>query len=375
MVPTKFKLFKNSIPYLIILILIATALFSPACKQSKKGSAQVDSISKKGIVVADNKIEKKIDIFVDGNLFTSYLYGENLEKPILFPVKATSGTIITRGFPLQPREGERVDHPHQVGVWFNYGDVNGFDFWNNSYNIPAQDKAKYGKIVHRTVDRAISEDKTGMIKVTMDWMVQQDPLLPAVSLLTEKSTFEFMGDEKTRIIDRFITLTANNEDVIFKDNKEGLFAIRVDRAFEYPSEEPIVYTDAQGNPSEVQVLNNEGVNGHYRNSEGVEGTDVWAKRAEWVSLSATKNGEDISIVIFDHPLNPGYPAYWHARGYGLFSVNNLGQKIFSDGKEELNLTLKKGESVTFRYRLYITSGYKATDEELNQQFKEFSEKK
>lgn len=371
----KFTSFKDRIQYPVILILISVILASPACRQSKKGSIQGDSISKKGIVVADNKIEKKVDVFVDGNLFTSYMYREDLEKPVLFPVKAASGTIITRGFPFEPRVGERVDHPHQAGVWFNYGDVNGFDFWNNSYNIPAEDKAKYGKIVHRKVEKALSEENTGLIEVTMDWMVQHDPLLPAVALLTEKSTFEFMGGEKTRTVDRVITLTANNEDVIFEDNKEGLFAVRVDRAFEYPSEEPLVYTDAQGNPSEVQVLNNEGVNGHYRNSTGVEGTDVWAKRADWVSLSANKNGEDISLVIFDHPLNPGYPAYWHARGYGLFSVNNLGQKIFSEGKEELNLTLKKGESVTFRYRLYITSGYKATDDELNKQFREFSAKK
>jgi hypothetical protein len=363
------------IRYQVIFILIFTLLASPSCRQSKKDSVLNDSISTKGVIVVDNKIDQKVDVFIDGDLFTSYLYRQDLEKPVLFPVTTASGTIVTRGYPLQPREGERVDHPHQVGVWFNYGDVNGFDFWNNSFNIPAGEKIKYGKIVHRQVKRAISKDKTGLLEVRMDWMVQHDPLLPAVPLLTEETTFEFTGGTKTRTIDQSITLTANNEDVIFKDNKEGLFAIRVDRAFEYPSEEPLVYTDAQGNPSEVQVLNNEGVNGHYRNSKGIEGIDVWAKRADWVSLSATKNGEDISIVIFDHPANPGYPAYWHARGYGLFSVNNLGQKIFSDGKEELNFTLKKGESVTFRYRLYITSGYKATDEELNKQFQEFAEKK
>jgi hypothetical protein len=362
MILSKFRLF----------ILISFILASPACKQSRKATEQGDTISKKGIVVADNKVDQKIDVFVDGNLFTSYMYRNDLEKPVLYPVHASSGTIITRGFPFAPRKGERVDHPHQVGVWFNYGDVNGFDFWNNSYNIPEEDKAKYGKIVHRSIEKAFSEENMGLMEVNMDWMVQHDPLLPAVSLLTEKSIFEFRGDEKTRTIDRFITLTASNEDVIFTDNKEGLFAIRVDRAFEYPSEEPLVFTDAQGNPSEVQVLDNEGVNGHYRSSAGIEGTDVWGKRADWVSLSATKDGEDISIVVFDHPLNPGYPAYWHARGYGLFSVNNLGQKIFSEGKEELNFTLKKGESVTFRYRLYITSGYKATDDELNSLFKEFA---
>jgi hypothetical protein len=370
----KIKLFKNRIFYTVILVTITVLIASPSCKQPRKDSVQDDSISTKGVIVVDNKIDHKVDIFIDGDLFTSYLYRPDLEKPLLFPVTTASGTIITRGYPLQPREGERIDHPHQVGVWFNYGDVNGFDFWNNSFAIPASEKIKYGKIVHRQIKRAISKDKTGLLEVTMDWMVQHDPLLPAVPLLTEESTFEFTGGAKTRTIDRTITLTANSEDVIFKDNKEGLFAIRVDRAFEYPSEEPLVYIDAQGKPSEVQVLNNEGVNGHYKNSNGIEGTDVWAKRADWVSLSANKNGEDISIVIFDHPSNPGYPAYWHARGYGLFSVNNLGQKIFSDGKEELNFTLKKGESVTFRYRLYITSGYKATDEELDEQFQEFSKK-
>jgi hypothetical protein len=282
--------------------------------------------------------------------------------------------LITRGFPLEPREGERTDHPHQVGVWLNYGDVNGFDFWNNSFAIPEDQKMKYGKIVHKEVKQAISVDLTGILEVTSDWMVQHDPLLPVYPLLTEDTRFEFSGDENTRIIDRITILTACTEDVIFADNKEGLFAIRVDRAFEYPSEEPLKFTDANGKISEVAVLNNEGVDGHYRNSKGIEGIDVWGKRANWVGLSATKNDEDITIAIFDHPSNPGYPAYWHARGYGLFAVNNLGQKIFSEGKEELNFSLKKGESVTFKYRIYITSGYTATDDELNEQFREFSEK-
>jgi hypothetical protein len=59
--------------------------------------------------------------------------------------------------------------------------------------------------------------------------------------------------------------------------------------------------------------------------------------------------------MIDHPKNVGYPAYWHARGYGLFAVNPLGMKALSDGKETLNFKLKKGESTTFRYRLVIAS--------------------
>ena len=60
--------------------------------------------------------------------------------------------------------------------------------------------------------------------------------------------------------------------------------------------------------------------------------------------------------IFDHPSNPGFPSYWHARGYGLFAANPLGEKIFSNGKEELNFTLAPHQSVTFRYRFLFHEG-------------------
>ena len=72
-------------------------------------------------------------------------------------------------------------------------------------------------------------------------------------------------------------------------------------------------------------------------------------------LYGKKGNDSISIVIIDHPKNIGYPTYWHARGYGLFAANPLGQKIFSKGKTILNYALKKGESVTMRYRAIINS--------------------
>jgi hypothetical protein len=82
------------------------------------------------------------------------------------------------------------------------------------------------------------------------------------------------------------------------------------------------------------------------------------------------NGEKVAIVIFDHPANAGYPTYWHARGYGLFSANTLGQKVFSKGKEEMNLSLKKGEAVIFNYRLAVFSGEPtvAEIEKMSQEF-------
>lgn len=73
-------------------------------------------------------------------------------------------------------------------------------------------------------------------------------------------------------------------------------------------------------------------------------------------LYGRRAGTPISITIIDHPANPGYPTYWHARNYGLFAANPLGQKVFSKGAENLNYRLLKGQSVRFRYRVVITSG-------------------
>ena len=103
----------------------------------------------------------------------------------------------------------------------------------------------------------------------------------------------------------------------------------------------------------------------------MEGDAVWATRANWMKLYGEINGEKIAVVIFDHPENAGYPTYWHARGYGLFAANTLGQKIFSKGKEELNFSLEKGQSATFRYRLAVFSGEPAV-KELHEMAKEFA---
>nr|WP_217452098.1 DUF6807 family protein [Mucilaginibacter humi] len=83
----------------------------------------------------------------------------------------------------------------------------------------------------------------------------------------------------------------------------------------------------------------------------------------------------ISIGIIDHPQNPNYPTFWHARGYGLFAANPLGEKIFTNGKSEKNLTLKKGESVTFKYRIVIgNAGEKLSVDQLNADAANFAKK-
>nr|WKN36895.1 PmoA family protein [Tunicatimonas sp. TK19036] len=310
------------------------------------------------VEIDEHPQEKSVSVTIDGQLFTSYTYPNTIKKPVLYPLKTPNGTVVTRGYPLTEVAGERVDHPHHVGLWLNYGDVNGLDFWNNSEAIPEEKREGYGTIRHREVLETQSGDKQGMLKVGADWMTPDQE-----KLLDETTTFYFSKQDNAYIIDRITTLKAEEQKVVFHDNKEGMIAIRVTRALELPSDKPEIFTDASGNPSDVAKLDNDGVNGEYISSEGITGNDVWGTQAEWVNLKSSIGDEQISIVIMDHPENVGYPTYWHARGYGLFSANPLGQEVFSDGKKQLNFTLQPQESVTLRYRIVVYGA----DEELSKE--------
>lgn len=318
-------------------------------------------------MIRDDK-KQKVEVIIDGKLFTTYRYPTNLEKPFLYPIYAPNGTVITRGFPLEPRKGERVDHPHQVGLWFNHGNINGLDFWNNSSAIAADQKDSYGHIVVRSIDKA-KGGKTGLLEVTSDWKDNKGNIV-----LTEKATYIFSGDKNTRTIDHISTLTAANGKVVITDNKEGMFAIRVDRAFEMPSNESLIFTDEKGNPTTVKATDNTGVTGMFVSSSGLKGDAVWGTRNEWVLLSGKKDNVLTTFGIFDNPKNPGYPAYSHARGYGLFSVNNLGQNSYDPKKEKVVYTLEKGESMTLRHRFFVQSGAEVTADQAKGIAEDFAKK-
>jgi hypothetical protein len=98
------------------------------------------------IDISSDPTAHAITITAAGRPFATFIYPDTLPKPVLYPIYAPDGQLITRGFPLNPRSGEPVDHPHHIGLWFNYENVNGLDFWNNSYAIPVTKRSKYGWI-------------------------------------------------------------------------------------------------------------------------------------------------------------------------------------------------------------------------------------
>jgi hypothetical protein len=84
---------------------------------------------------------------------------------------------------------------------------------------------------------------------------------------------------------------------------------------------------------------------------------VWGKRSEWLDYSGLIDGAAVGIAVFDHPSNPRYPAYWHARAYGLLAANIFGLHDFErDPSRDASLSIRPGQPLRFRYRVIVHPG-------------------
>jgi hypothetical protein len=318
----------------------------------------------KGVQVTVNEAAHRVDITIADQPFTSYLWNTNQRKPVLYPLIAPDGTTVTRGFPFQTVQGERVDHPHHAGLWFNYGNANNFDFWNNSDAIKPADRPKYGSIRHDSIVSTKSGATSGELTVDSTWTTGAgDDILKQTTRYVFSNTT--LNGQPVRTIDMTVTLKALAQ-VVFHDDKEGVLGIRVAHFLESPTEKGGTFLDANGNPTQVKAADTTGATGVYHTSEGKTGDAVWSTRGAWCFLTGQTNGHTETIAILDNSQNPGYPTYWHARGYGLFAANPLGRSIFDPKQPAFNYTLEKDQSTTFRYRILITSNSVTPDEMTNE---------
>jgi hypothetical protein len=318
-------------------------------------SASIVSAAAPGVQVIANEAQRRVDITIDGQPFTSYLWPTTLKKPVLYPLITDEGITVTRGYPLEPRPNERVDHPHHAGLWFNYGNVNGFDFWNNSDAIKPEDRAKMGTILQSKIVSTKSGRDRGELVVESVWVTGAGQ-----QLLDQTTRYIFLRRKNARVIDQVITLKALDR-AVFNDDKEGVLGMRVAHWLESPDEKGGVFLDANGRPTKVDSTDTSGATGVYLTSEGVKGGAVWSTRGKWCALTGHTGDHTVTVAILDHPKNPGYPTYWHARGYGLFAANPLGRSIFDPKQPAFNFTMEKDQAVTFRYRVILLSGEAAPE--------------
>jgi hypothetical protein len=218
--------------------------------------------------------------------------------------------------------------------------VNGYNYWAIQ-NVPtpaSPTDATMGRIVLKDLLSVTSGKESGSIKAAFNWLKPDGK-----PLLTETRTMTFYSNPMLRIIDFDFDLAAI-EQVVFRDTKEGTFAMRMATALE----EPPASSKAGGLPRTGKLLNAQG---------GLGEANVWGKRSEWVDYSGEIAGEKVGVVMMDHPGNPRHPTYWHSRGYGLHSINPFGVSDFlNDKSQNGSLTIEPGKHVRFRYRVIIHPG-------------------
>ncbi len=315
------------------------------------------------VKITPNDANERIDVEIDGKLFTSYRYEERIRRPVLLPIMTAKNSFITRGFPIETRNGEDIGHPHQVGCSFSFGDVNGIDFWNNSTYRTAKELEKMGRIVHRKVLKIKNGNRQGELTTQSDWIA---PNGNTVLRETTKYVFKVLGNN--RLIERETTLTTTNEKVIFGDNKEGVFAIHLARELQQPSDISEKITDEKGNITET--TDNTKVTGEYQNSEGLKGDKIFGTRGNWASVSGKIGDEAVTIAVFDSPKNLNFPANMMVRGYGLLALNPFGRKIFNPNSAESKFVLEAKKSIKFRHGLLIMSG-KTSTEMIEKEYQKF----
>jgi hypothetical protein len=277
---------------------------------------------------------EKISVEIDGKPSTDfYIAGSEVSKPYLWPLRAATGTYVTRMWPMEKVEEEatiaRPDHPHQRGLWFAHAKVNDLDFWNIApLNQRPYNQADRGRIVLAKVGEVKSGKTSGSIAATFNWQNHDGK-----TLLTESRVMTFYSDPQLRTIDFDITLTAV-EKVTFGDEKDGMFGLRL---------RPVLQEDKG--------------TGHISNAEGAVGEKAaWGKPSNWCDYSGDIQGEKVGVAILDHPGNPRHPVRWHVRAYGLFAANPFGQEVFDKSLGDGSVMLEPGKTLRYRYRVIIHPG-------------------
>jgi hypothetical protein len=292
---------------------------------------------------------EQIAVQIDGKPFTViHIAGTDLNRPYLHPLRSATGRIVNRSVPAGQLAGETTDHPHHAGLFYGHGDVNGYNYWavQNGPSAPSETGATMGRIVLARVVSVTSGKESGSVDVVFNWLKPDGK-----PLLTETRKMTFHAHPELRIVDfDFDLQAADGNEVVFRDTKEGTFAMRMATALEEP---PVKTSKTANAPARTGTL---------LNAQGGEReAKVWGRRSEWVDYSGAVDGEKVGVVMMDHPGNPRHPTYWHSRGYGLHAINPFGVSDFLNDKTQSgSLTLAPGEHVRFRYRVVIHPGVSRT---------------
>jgi hypothetical protein len=295
--------------------------------------------------VTATQSDRAIVIKIDGKLFTEYRFRAG-HAPAMWPIIGPTGKPVTRSYPFTAAAKDGThDHPHHQSLWFTADKVNGVDFWAANVN---DNKVGGPQIVQRELIAAHGGRSSAQIVTFNDWMSGDKRVCK-----DQRNIVIGTGPNDCRWIDFTIQVLAPDADVTFGDTKEGAFALRV--------------------ADSMRVDAKKG--GRIVNSEGLVNEAAWGMPARWVDYTGPVDIEIVGIAVMSHPKSFRPLPRWHVRTYGLFAANPFGQKDFlhPEAAKQGAVTIKKGKSITLRYRVFLHRG-KTDVEEIERAFREFAAK-
>jgi hypothetical protein len=266
---------------------------------------------------------KEVEVDLDGERFVAYRYADTPARPWIYPVLAPGGIPVTRAWPIEKDiPGEVTDHPHHRSLYFAHGDVNGEDNWS--------EEKGHASTIHSEITELTSGAVYGRLATLSQWVGRNGDYL-----LTQRLKLTFWrACPQFRLMDVDLELCAEEKDVIFGDTKEGgVIAVRVATSMDA----------AHG--------------GHFENSYGgKDEAEIWGRPAHWCDYYGEVQGRTVGIAVMDHQDSFRHPAWWHARNYGLMTVNPFALSDFTHRRLNGAYLLEKGQTMRFLFRVMVHKG-------------------
>ena len=261
--------------------------------------------------ISAQKLNNKIDVFINNNLFTSYIFSEDEKYPFFFPVNGPSNASVT--------SMRNANYPHHSSLFFGCDKVNNGNYW--------QEGLERGQIISFRAD--VTQDVSDKVVIENE-CIWRRPNANAPIKDFRKITISAPSKDLYQI-DFDITLEMLMEVNILKTN-HSLFSGRMD--------------------ADLAVING----GTMINAEGKQGEkETFGQKSAWIDCSGKRGDKIEGISIMQHPSNKWYPSAWFTRDYGFFSPTPLNWI-----EDEKGLQLAKGEKIMLRYRVLVHSGNQDT---------------
>lgn len=267
------------------------------------------------------KFNSKIDISINDNHFTSYVFSQDEKYPFFFPVNGLSNASVT-----SMRNG---NYPHHSSLFLGCDKVNGGNYW--------QEGLERGQIISLRADIIESGRDKVVIENECIW---RRPNANAPIKDFRRITITAPSKEVFQI-DFDITMEMLMDVKIDKTN-HSLFSGRID--------------------ADLAVING----GTMVNANGEKGEkETFGKKSPWMDCYGKRGDKIEGMAILQHPSNDWYPSPWFTRDYGFFSPTPM---YWPENDKET--TLKKGQTIKLKYRVIVHSG-DAVSAKIAEQFEKY----